>query len=87
MPDSDELDDLAAKHERNRERRLEAVERWVEYIEEHPPEVWGPQQNRLVNSQLESARQTGLDAEHFRRVEAARERLAEDESSDGSDGE
>lgn len=82
MTDSEELDALAEKHERNRERRIQAVERWVEYIEEHPPEVWGPQQNRLVNSQLESARETGLDAEHYRRVEAASERLAERESEE-----
>lgn len=81
MSDSSEPDALAAKHERNREQRVEAVKRWVEYIREHPAEDWGGQQNRLVNSQIESARESGLDVEHRRRVhEAGRERS----SADGS---
>jgi hypothetical protein len=65
-----DLDALAAKHERNRTERLDAVLRWVEYVREQPPEVWGSQQNRLVNAQLESARETGLSVEHERRVRA-----------------
>ena len=71
MTDSDIRDQLDEKHERNRELRLDAIRRWVEFIEEHPPEVWGPQQNRLVESQLQSARESGLDAEHYRRVKEA----------------
>jgi len=62
---------LAARRERNDEQRIEAVKRWVAYIQEQPAESWGDQQNRLVNSQLESARQSGLDAEHYRRVDRA----------------
>ena len=73
MTDSDIRDQLDEKHERDRKLRLDAIRRWVEFIEEHPPEVWGPQQNRLVESQLQSARESGLDAEHYRRVEAAGE--------------
>ena len=73
MTDSDLRDKLDEKHERNRELRLDAIRRWVEFIEEHPPEVWGPQQNRLVNSQLQSARESGLDADHYRRVKQAGE--------------
>lgn len=71
MDDSKTSEELAAKHEQNRERRVQAVKRWVAYIQEHPTESWGDQQNRLVNSQLESARQSDLDAEHRRRVERA----------------
>lgn len=71
MTDSDLRDRLDEKHERNRELRLEAIRQWVEFIEEHPPEVWGPQQNKLIESQLQSARETGLDAEHYRCVERA----------------
>jgi hypothetical protein len=74
MPDSNPSDRdreaLAAKHERNREQRLEGVKRWVEYIREQPPEVWGAEQNRLIDSQLESARETGLSADHEQRVRA-----------------
>lgn len=73
MSDSDELDALEEKHERNREQRIEAVKRWAEYIQENPPEVWGPQQNKVVNSQLQAARESGLDAEHYRRVRDAGE--------------
>lgn len=71
MSDSNARDALAAKRERNREQRIEAVKRWVEYIEENPASTWGEQQNRLVDSQLESARQSGLDAAHYRRIERA----------------
>ena len=73
MTDSDLRDRLDDKHERNQELRLDAIRRWVEFIEEHPPEVWGPHQNKLVESQLQSARESGLDAEHYRRVREAGE--------------
>ena len=35
--------------------RIEAIKRWVEYIQTEPPEVWGPQQNVIVNAQAEAA--------------------------------
>ncbi|MFB6219864.1 MAG: hypothetical protein ABEH90_00370 [Halolamina sp.] len=73
MNDSSEPDALDEKRERNRQQRLRAIKRWVEYIETHDPEEWGAQQNRLVNSQLESARQSDVDAEHRQRVERAGE--------------
>ena len=75
MTDSNPSDQLAAKHERIRRERLDGIVRWVEYIREQPPEVWGPQQNRLVDTQLESARQTGLSAEHERRIRAFAENV------------
>lgn len=78
MSDSRKCERLAAKHDRIAQERLEAVYRWVEYIKEHPPEVWGPQQNAVVDSQLESARQTGLSAAHERFVQEAAEELAEE---------
>jgi len=68
MTDSPERDALTAKHERNRERRLESVKRWVEYIREHPAEVWGPQQNRLINAQIDAAQASDLDVDHRKRV-------------------
>jgi hypothetical protein len=70
IPDSNPSEELAAKGERNRQERIDGIKRWVEYMRAHPPEVWGPQQNRVVNSQLESARETGLSTEHVRRVRA-----------------
>lgn len=75
MSNSERPDTLADKHEHDREGRLEHIKFWVAFIEDHPPDVWGPQQNALVDSQLQSARESGLDAAHYRRVErAGRER-------------
>lgn len=70
MPDSNRSNRLAEKHQRNHQERLAGIKRWVEYIREQPPDVWGAQQNRLVDSQLESARQSGLSVEHERRVQS-----------------
>lgn len=80
---SDSTDpDLDAKHERNRERRIEAVERWVEYIKSGPVEVWGPQQNAIVEAQLEAARRVGLSAEHQEHVESVAEEILEASEGD-----
>lgn len=83
MNDS-ERSDLDAKHERNRQERLAGVVRWVEYVREQPPAVWGPQQNAVVDSQLESARETGLSSDHVRRVREGAAALAEEASGDDS---
>lgn len=53
MTDSDELDE---KHARNRRQRYEQIKAWAEYVRSTPDEQWGKQVNRLVNSQLRSAR-------------------------------
>lgn len=82
MTDSKRSDSLAAKHERIRRERLDGIVQWVEYIREQPPDVWGPQQNRLVDSQLESARETGLSAEHERRVRAFAENVLRGKSNE-----
>ncbi|AZH24749.1 hypothetical protein [Haloplanus aerogenes] len=75
MTDSNARDSLEATHERNREQRLTGIKRWVDYIKSHEPDDWGAQQNRLVDSQLESARQSDIDIEHRQRVDrAGRER-------------
>jgi hypothetical protein len=72
MTDSRDNDALAAKHARNREQRITAIKRWVEYIKTHDAEVWGKQQNRLVNSQIEAARQSDIDLELRERVDRDR---------------
>ncbi|EJN56919.1 hypothetical protein [Halogranum rubrum] len=71
MSDSNVRDKLDAKHERNDERRIEAVKRWAAYVESAPPEEWGPQLNKLVNAQVQSARDSQLPAEHYRCVSEA----------------
>lgn len=76
MSDSELRETLDGKHEQEREQRLESIHHWVQFIEENPPEVWGEQQNKLVNSQLQSARESGLDASHYQRVEKAGDELS-----------
>lgn len=78
MSDSPNFEALDEKHERNREERLEGVVRWAEYVKANPPEVWGPQQNEVVNSQIESAQATGLPAKHKQRIRAFAESATDD---------
>lgn len=72
MSDSNRHEELTEKHETIRQHRIEGIKRWIAYMKAHPPAIWGEQQNRLVNSQLKSARESGLDAEHYQRIERAR---------------
>lgn len=83
MSDSSPSDELAAKHTTNDAQRLEGIKRWVAYIRDNPPEVWGAEQNRLVDSQLESAQASGSDPEHEARIRAFADAMTteSDESS------
>jgi len=69
--------------------RYDQVIRWAEYINEQPPEVWGPQQNAVVNGQIESAQAVDVSAEDRKRIrEFADETLrAEGESGEADHGE
>ena len=83
MSDSNAPDHLNAKHERNREQRIEGIKRWVEYIKSEPPEKWGPQQNAVVNDQLDAAQSLQTSASHQQHVkDVASEILAVSEESD-----
>lgn len=84
MSDSNKRDSLAAKHDRNREQRIEAVKHWVEYIKSEPPETWGPQQNAVVNDQLDAAQSVQISATHRQHVMDVAEDIlkADDESSE-----
>ncbi|MFO8115992.1 MAG: hypothetical protein R6U01_11685 [Halorubrum sp.] len=68
--------------------RYDQVIRWAEYITEHPPEVWGPQQNAVVNGQIESAQAADVSAEEKKRIrEFARAELAEETGPDTENAE
>jgi hypothetical protein len=83
MRDSNARDHLDAKHERNREQRIEGIKRWVEYIESEPPETWGPQQNAVVNDQLNAAQSVQTSASHQQHVkDVAAEILEVSDESD-----
>jgi len=84
MSDSNAREHLGTKHERNREQRIEGIKRWVEYIESEPPETWGPQQNAVVNDQLEAAKSVGTSAAHQQHVkDVATEIMEVNDESDG----
>ena len=68
MSDSNAREYLATKHEHNREQRIEGIKRWVEYIESEPPETWGPQQNAVVNDQLDAAQSVETSADQQQHV-------------------
>jgi hypothetical protein len=82
MSDSNAPEHLDAKHERTREHRIEGIKRWVEYIKSEPPETWGPQQNAVVNDQLDAAQSVHTSATHQQHVKdvAAEIREASDKS-------
>ena len=86
MSDSNAHEHLDAKHERNREQRIQGIKRWVEYIESEPPETWGPQQNAVVNDQLGAAQSVQRSADHQQHVEDVAAEILEvnDESDDDS---
>jgi hypothetical protein len=77
MTDSSAPEALDAKHEQNRQRRIEAIKRWVEYIKTEPPEKWGPQQNMVVNDQLTSAQHAQISAKHRQHVKDVANELAD----------
>lgn len=84
MSDSNAPEHLDEKHGRHRERRIERIKRWVAYIQsDPPPETWGPQQNAVVDAQLESARNVRTSTSHRQHVDdVAAEILAASEESD-----
>jgi len=83
MNDSNAPEHLDAKDEGNREQRIEGIKRWIEYIESEPPKTWGPQQNAIVNDQLDTAQSVQTSASHQQHVnDVAAEIL---EASDKSD--
>lgn len=68
MNDSNAPEHLDAKDERSREQRIEGIKRLIEYIESEPPETWGPQQNAIVNDQLDAAQSVQTSASHQQHV-------------------
>ena len=54
----------------SREPRFEAVVCWAEYIQDNPPEVWGSQQNAVVNAQIDSAAAVERTPEDIERIQA-----------------
>ncbi|MBP1922157.1 hypothetical protein J2751_001163 [Halorubrum alkaliphilum] len=92
MSDSRTPEDGSAEADGDPERppRYDQVIRWAEYIKDNPPEVWGPQQNAVVNGQIESARAVEMSAEDRARIQAfadAELRRDGEENAEAEDGE
>ena len=85
MSDSNEREHLEAKHERNREQRIEGIKRWVEYIKSEPPETWGPQQNAVVNDQLDAAQSVQTSASHQQHITDVAAEIIEASSESDAD--
>jgi len=49
---------LEEKKRKNQEQRREFVIYWARFVRENPDEEWSRQQNKIINSQIETARQT-----------------------------
>ena len=73
MLNSEEFGD---DHRRNTEQRRAMIKRWAEYVRTHEDEEWSRQQNRLIDSQLQSANDMAAagDTDPVR-FAAARDRL------------
>jgi hypothetical protein len=85
MSDSNAREHLDAKHERNREQRIEGIKRWVEYIKSEPPETWGPQQNAVVNGQLDAAQSVQTSSSHQQHVKDVAAEILEVSGKSNSD--
>ncbi|AZQ13747.1 MULTISPECIES: hypothetical protein [Halorubrum] len=62
--------DPTAADDAARAPRYEQVVRWAEYVRDTPAAVWGPQQNAVVNGQVDSARAVGVSAAERKRIRA-----------------
>lgn len=73
MLNSQEFED---KKRHNTEQRRAMIKRWAEYIRTHDDREWSRQQNRLIDSQLQSANDMAdTDDTDPVRFAAARDRL------------
>ncbi|ERG95742.1 hypothetical protein [Haloquadratum walsbyi] len=73
MLNSQEFED---DHRRNTEQRRGMIKRWTEYVRTHDDSEWSRQQNRLIDSQLQSANEMAAAGDtDLVRFAAARDRL------------
>lgn len=82
MIHSNTREDPDATPERDREQRIEAIKRWVAYIESEPPETWGPQLNTLVDNHLHAAQGIPTSAAHRQHVDAVAREIVEERDRD-----
>ena len=71
----------AESGEPDTEPRFDMVVRWAEYIQDNPPEIWGPQQNAIVTAQFDSVSYFSANSPEVQRLVAADD---ERETDDGA---
>ena len=49
----------------NREARMNFVNYWAEFVKTHPDKEWSAQQNKLINSMLQSAKANPLTPRQY----------------------
>ena len=52
----------------NKEERINFVEYWAEYVRTHPDEEWSKQQNVLINSLMQNAKNSKLTPKEYLRI-------------------
>ena len=52
----------------NKEERMNFVEYWAEYVRTHPDKDWSRQQNILINSLMQNAKNSKLTKEKYLRI-------------------
>ena len=87
MTDSRTPEEGSAETDDGPERppRYEQVIRWAEYIKEQPPEVWGPQQNAVVNGRIERAQAVDVSAEEKQAIREFSDDVLETERGEDGD--
>ena len=73
MVNSEQFEDA---QRRNAAQRRAMIKRWAEYVRSHDDKEWSRQQNRLIDSQLQSANELAAASETDPvRFTAVRDRL------------
>lgn len=74
-------DEFERSHRQNVQDRRAFIKRWAEYVRTHDDEEWSRQQNKLIDSQLQSAnemaRQSDTDPVAFAKAREQRQRDAD----------
>jgi hypothetical protein len=56
-------DEFERSHRQNVQERRAFIKRWAEYVRTHDDEEWSRQQNKLIDSQLQSANEMARDGD------------------------
>lgn len=56
-------DEFKRSHRQNVQQRRAFIKRWAEYVRTHDDEDWSRQQNKLIDSQLQSANEMARNGE------------------------